>query len=199
MKLWSGQTVSFFGSALTRLALPLLAIVALEATPAEMGLLTAVETAPVLLIGLFAGVWVGRYRRRNLLIAGDVGRALLLGSLEVLPAVFATPLTAIPLLLSSSFLGNLGWVLYNVNAVSVRQAITPLELQGRMNATLRFLVAGMLPLGALAGGALGGLLGLRETIALAAGGSVLASLWVVFSPVRRLSRMEDIVPLAGEG
>src|SRR5262245_24277851 len=78
MKLWVGQTISLFGSALSRLALPLIAALTLNAIPAEMGLLAAVDTAPSLVVGLFAGVWVDRYRRRTLLIAGDLGRALLL-------------------------------------------------------------------------------------------------------------------------
>ena len=56
MKLWVGQTISLFGSALSRLALPLIAVITLNATPAEMGLLAAVGTAPSLVVGLFAGV-----------------------------------------------------------------------------------------------------------------------------------------------
>jgi MFS family permease len=78
MKLWVGQTISLGGSALTGLALPLLAALTLHATAAEMGLLAAVGTAPSLVVGLVAGVWVDRYRCRPLLIAGDLSRALLL-------------------------------------------------------------------------------------------------------------------------
>jgi MFS family permease len=81
MKLWVGQTISQFGSALSQLALPLIAVITLNASPAEMGLLAAVGTAPSLLVGLFAGVWVDRCRRRTLLITGDVGRALLLATI----------------------------------------------------------------------------------------------------------------------
>jgi MFS family permease len=73
-----GQTVSAFGSDITGVALPLTALILLGATPAQMGLLGALEAAPVLLLGLFAGVWVDRLRRRPLLIAADLGRALLL-------------------------------------------------------------------------------------------------------------------------
>jgi MFS family permease len=394
MKLWSGQVISLMGSAFSGLAMALLAALTLGATPIQMGLLTAAGSAPSLLIGLFAGVWVDRYRRRPFLIAGDVGRALLLatipiaallgelsmvqlyavsflagvltvffdvasqsylpaiidrrqlmegnsklglsssitavagpslagvviqaitapfavvldslsflasaglvllirrreerpqvapapvfsglseglreglqmvirdgrlralagclatsnlasnvffalymlygtrelglnaaalglvygigaigaplgavcapwaaarfglgptilggailGSLEVLPAVFATPRLAVPLLMLSSLIGNFGWVVHNVNSLSLRQAITPPALQGRVHATWHFLVTGMLPLGALAGGALGQALGLRPAIALAACGSALASLWVIFSPLPKL-------------
>ena len=58
--------------------------------------------------------------------------------MEVLPAILAAPGLAVPLLLLSSLLGNFGWSLYNVSKSSLRQAITPLALQGRMNATLLF-------------------------------------------------------------
>jgi len=81
LKLWSGQTISLFGSEITSLALPLTAILVLGATPAQMGILGAVQNAPYLLIGLFVGVWVDRLRRRPLLIGVDLGRAILLGSI----------------------------------------------------------------------------------------------------------------------
>lgn len=83
LKLWAGQTVSQAGSQLTLVALPLTAALTLHARPSEMGLLTAVESAPFLLIGLPAGAWVDRLRRRPILIAADVGRGVLLGSLPV--------------------------------------------------------------------------------------------------------------------
>jgi hypothetical protein len=60
MKLWVGQTISLFGSTSRLMALPLIAAIILKATPAEMGVLAAVGTAPSLVVGLFAGVWVDR-------------------------------------------------------------------------------------------------------------------------------------------
>jgi hypothetical protein len=395
MKLWIGQTISLFGSRFTALATQFIAAVTLQATPIEMGILAALGTAPSLLVGLFAGVWIDRHRCRPILLASDLGRALLLaaipvaalagvlsmellyvvsflvgvlsvffdiayqsylptlvdrdqlvegnsklvvssstaniaglglagvaiqaitapmaialdalsyvvsfvfvllirrrekvsdevhppmlaqalegigvvfgnpllrafalclgtsnfttsvffalyilfgtrelgmgaaalglvygigvvggivggmvaprvathlgiggaivggaflGATEVLPAVFATPETAVPLLLLSSVVGNLGWTVYGVNATSLRQAIIPQSLQGRMNATLNFLVAGVLPVGGMIGGVLGQVLGLREAIALAAVGSMLSFLWVAFSPVRQLARIPE--------
>jgi MFS family permease len=80
LKLWVGQTVSLFGSEVTDLALPLTAVLVLQATPAQMGALGAVEYAPALLVGLVAGVWIDRLRRRPVLLAADLGRALLLAS-----------------------------------------------------------------------------------------------------------------------
>jgi len=81
--------------------------------------------------------------------------------------------------------------IYNINQVSLRQAITPHRLQGRMNATMRFLVWGTMPLGGLLGGALGASLGLRAAIAVAAGGGLLGFLWVALSPVRTLRAIPD--------
>ena len=77
MKLWTGQAVSQFGSMVTRDALPLIGLMVLRATPLQMGLLSAAGSAPVLILGLLAGAWVDRLRRRPILIAADLGRALL--------------------------------------------------------------------------------------------------------------------------
>lgn len=81
MKLWTGQTISQFGSMITREALPFTAVLVLHATPAQMGLLIAASAAPVLVLGLIAGVWVDRLRRRPILIVADLLRALLLLSI----------------------------------------------------------------------------------------------------------------------
>jgi len=81
--LWAGETVSQIGSQVTLLALPLTAVLTLRATPFQMGVLRALQYSPALLIGLFAGVYIDRLRRRPLLIGADIGRALLLGSIPV--------------------------------------------------------------------------------------------------------------------
>ncbi len=78
MKLWTGQTISEFGSRITREALPLVAVIVLAASPAEMGILTAISALPVLLFSLAAGVWVDRVRRRPVMIAADIARLLIL-------------------------------------------------------------------------------------------------------------------------
>jgi MFS family permease len=78
VKLWVAQTVSLLGSHVSFLALPLIAASTLNATPVQMGVLTTVSTLPALLLGLFAGVWVDRHRRRPILIATDIGQAVLL-------------------------------------------------------------------------------------------------------------------------
>ncbi len=89
MRLWAAQTVSLFGSQVTTLALPLTAALTLRATPAQMGVLGAAQFAPFLLIGLFAGVWIDRRRRRPVMIAADVGRAVLFALIPALALLHA--------------------------------------------------------------------------------------------------------------
>ncbi|HEX5506669.1 MAG TPA: MFS transporter [Thermomicrobiales bacterium] len=399
LKLWAGQTVSAFGDQVSLLALPLAAVLALHAGAAQMGFLTAAGRAPVLLLGLFAGVWADRLRRRPLLIGADLGRALLLGSIPAvallgrltlpylymvaflvgalavvfsvayqayLPALVARaelvegnskltatrsiaqiagpglagalvqlltapvailadavsflasalslgligkpearlravrgesstrgeigeglrlvwrnpvlraaagcggtynccnamilalyvlylarglalppaligvilaalgpgsllgalvavraarrfglgptivggiavagganllvplaggPLAVVaPVLVAAAFVNGFGQPLYNINQVSLRQAITPDRLQGRMNATMTVVVGGAAPLGALLGGALGAAIGPRAALALGACGTLLACLWIVCSPVLALREQPE--------
>jgi MFS family permease len=81
LKLWAGQTVSLFGSLIGRFALPLVAVLTLEASPAQVALLQLAEMAPGPVVGLVAGAWVDRLRRRPLMLWADVGRALLLATI----------------------------------------------------------------------------------------------------------------------
>jgi MFS family permease len=406
MKLWTAESISQLGSQVSLLALPLIAISVLHASPFEVGLLSTVEFAPFVLVGLLAGVWVDRLRRRPVLVVGDLGRAVALSSIPVayalgsltigqlylvafttgvltvffdvayqsyLPSlvgaeeliegnakleisrsgaqiagpglagvlidlvtapvavvadavsfvasaagvllirreepapvrasgearkgamrremgeglryvlghrllrpiaattatanlfssimfavtvvwmvrelglrpaaiglVFAAgnlgwlvgavlsgrlarwiglgraivlpeavgglgalllPLTprgaAIPVLIVAQFVLSFGSTAYNINQVSLRQAITPARLHGRMNATMRFMVWGTLPLGSLIGGALGGTIGLRPTLWVGALGGLLSFLPAALSPVRRLTSIDAAMPATG--
>lgn len=78
LRLWSGQTVSEFGTQITTLAMPFLAALTLHANTEQMGFLTAAATAPYLVIPLFAGIWVDRYRRRPIMLIANLGQGLLL-------------------------------------------------------------------------------------------------------------------------
>jgi len=80
LKLWSAETVSQFGSQVGQLALPLAAIIVLDATPFEVAALGTIVFLPFILFTLPAGVWVDRMRRRPILIGGDLGRAALLAT-----------------------------------------------------------------------------------------------------------------------
>jgi hypothetical protein len=105
--------------------------------------------------------------------------------------VLATPRTAFPLLVSAGLATNFIRPVYNINQVSLRQAITPHRLQGRMNATMRFLILGAAPLGALLSGWLGGAVGLRHAMTIMVAGTLLPFLWVYFSPVRGLRTIPE--------
>ena len=85
-RLWIGETVSQFGTMISQLALPLVAILVVHATTFEVGLLTALESVAFLLVGLPAGAWVDRMRYRWVLIVNDVIRALAIGSIPLVDA-----------------------------------------------------------------------------------------------------------------
>ena len=83
LKLWAGQTISEMGSVVTRTAVPLVALLVLGAGPWEMALLVVSASLAVLLVGLVAGAWVDRLRRRPLLIWTDAARVVLLFSIPI--------------------------------------------------------------------------------------------------------------------
>jgi MFS family permease len=83
MKLWTGETISEFGSKIGGVSITFLAVIALHATPAQMAALAAWRTIPALLFSLFAGVWVDRLRRRPLMIGADLANIVLLASIPI--------------------------------------------------------------------------------------------------------------------
>jgi MFS family permease len=121
-----------------------------------------------------------------------VGSMLVSGLTAPLIAI-APPDLAFPFIAVGIFIGSLGGAVYNINQVSLRQAITPGPMQGRMNATMRFIVWGTIPIGAIVGGFLGGTIGLQPTIWVSAVGGFLAFLPVLLSPVRTIRKMPEPV------
>ena len=83
VRVWSAATISIFGSLVTRIALPLAAILVLGSGAVEVAILRSVDLIATLVFGLVAGAWVDRLRRRPVLIWADLGRAALLGSIPV--------------------------------------------------------------------------------------------------------------------
>jgi MFS family permease len=81
MRLWTGQTISAFGSLVGATAIAFTAILVLHATPFQLGMLAVFRLAPGFLTGLIAGAWVDRLRRRPILIGADIGRAMLLATI----------------------------------------------------------------------------------------------------------------------
>jgi MFS family permease len=111
LRLWGAQTISQFGSQISFVALPLVAIVTLEATPFEVAALGAVEMLPFLLIALPAGVWVDRLPRKPILVLGDLGRAL---ALSTIPLAYALDALTISQLYVVGFLVGICTVFFDV-------------------------------------------------------------------------------------
>src|SRR5258707_13662539 len=88
MKLWTGETVSLFGTRMGDVAISFAAVIALKATPFQMGILAAAGIVPTLGLGLFAGVIVDRIRRRPILTGTDIGRFIVLSTTPI-AAMFA--------------------------------------------------------------------------------------------------------------
>jgi MFS family permease len=93
LKLWAGQAISQIGSWISHAGLPLAAVLVLGASPLQMGILSGVGAAAVLLFGLLAGAWADRLRRRPILIVSDLGRAAVLGTVPVLAAMHRLTMT----------------------------------------------------------------------------------------------------------
>ena len=151
--------------------------------PALLGLIVAAG-GPGALLGALAAVPLAKRIGVGPTI---VGSQVLTGI-----ACLAAPLAGGPIwvaalvLAGGEFLLGIARTLFNITQLSLRQAITPDRLQGRVNATMRFMMWGVTPAGALAGGLLGTAIGLRETLLLAAFGVLAAFLWVALSSVARL-------------
>ena len=100
LAVWSASTISIFGSLITRTALPFAAILVLDAGPLEISALRSAELIAGLIVGLVAGAWVDRLRRRPILIWADLGRAALLASI---PIAFVFNVLGLPQLLLVAF------------------------------------------------------------------------------------------------
>jgi MFS family permease len=138
--------------------------------------------------GIVLGAILSAPLARRLGVGPVIVGSMLIGGLGGFPMVLMPPepLAAGALLFTTSFVIGLSGVIYNVTQVSFRQAITPLAMQGRMNATMRFIVWGTLPIGSVIGGILATFLPLRTTILIGALVGASAFLWVLASPVRSL-------------
>jgi MFS family permease len=147
-----GQSVSMLGDQITGIALPLTAVLALHASAGQMGALTTAYLVPNLLFSLHAGAWVDRRGgRRNVMLATDVGRALLIGSV---PVAYALGHLTWAQLYAVAFLTGSLSVLFFVAYGAMIQMIVPRDQYVEANS----LVHGSRAFSFLAGNSLGGVL-----------------------------------------
>jgi MFS family permease len=165
-------------------------------TPALMGVIGAIGATGWLL----GSATADRLRRRL-----GVNGATILGASLTGPAALLVPLApthdlAIPFLAASGMIMGFGAVVYNIQQVSLRQAITPERLQGRMNASMRFFVWGTMPLGSLVGGALATAFGVRTALFVGACLGFTSILPILLSPLRRVREFpeQEEMPLLHE-
>lgn len=133
VRLWSAQAVSAFGARITREGLPIAAVVALGASPAQVGLLSALSNGPALIVGLAAGGFVDRSRRRGLMIAADLVRALVLASVPL--AALLGALSLAQLYIAAALVGAAS-VLFEIADHAYLPSLVPREELTRANASL---------------------------------------------------------------
>jgi predicted MFS family arabinose efflux permease len=177
-------TSNFFGGIAAAVQIVFL-VRSVHASPGVIGLLFSMGGVGGVLGALAAGPIarrVGGARATLIGIAGNVGGLLIPLTMPGAGLV----LFGIGFMIVSFFV-----VVYNVNQVSFRQRLCPDRLLGRMNASMRFVVWGVLPIGALIGGVLGSLVGLRPTLWIGAVGEVLAIGWLLASPMRSMREFPE--------
>ena len=151
-RFWLGQTISLFGDQVSLIAVPLVAVLVLDANAAQMGYLIAAELMPNLLFALHAGAWVDRRgRRRQTMIATDLGRA---GAIATIPLAYGLDILTIEQLYVVAFLVGSLSVLFQVSHASLFVSIVPREEYVSANS----LLAGSRAFSFVAGPSIGGVL-----------------------------------------
>ncbi|MEV0232690.1 MFS transporter [Nonomuraea sp. NPDC050786] len=180
-------TVNLFSGALMSVFFLYLVHVGMDA--AQVGLIVAVGSSGALLGALLTDRLTGWFGVGPMMITA---MALPVVGYLVLAAVTGHSPAAVGAVAAGSFVVQFGIPVFNVNVVSFRQICTPDELLGRVTATARTGVLGAFSIGSLLGGALGSASGLRTTILVAAGGTLMVAAVLLFSPVRTVRRLHEL-------
>jgi MFS family permease len=158
--------------------------------------LSAVEVGAVFgvgSIGSILGALVANRMQRKI----GVGLTILIPMMVASCATLAYPLAPrsfpLPVLIAGQALFGFGAVVYNITQVSLRQSITPERLQGRMNAAMRWIVWGTIPLGTMTGGALATAYSLRTALWVGAIGSLFTFLPIALTSVRSIRELPEPV------
>jgi predicted MFS family arabinose efflux permease len=138
-RLWAGESVSLIGTQVTQFAMPLVAVLSLDATVTEVGVLNALRFVPVLLLSLFAGVWLDRRRRRPVLIACSLGNVAAIG---LVPLSSAAGFLSIGLLYGIVSVSGVLSMTFDVGALSYVPSLVGreqlAEANGRIQASTAF-------------------------------------------------------------
>ncbi len=150
-------------------------------------------------VGAVAGALTADRFARRVGLGPAIVLSMLLGGPGLLLIALAPVDFPVPLLIAGGLLQGVAVVVYNINQLSFRQAITPRAMLGRMNATMRFIVWGTIPVGQILGGVIATGLGVHEAIYIGAAGSFLAVIPLLISPVRTLREMPPRLDDAVDG
>lgn len=151
--------------------------------PAVLGVVIAAGGAGSLIGSTLAPAFVRRMGLGRMMIGASVFYGLIL---FLVPLAHPPPVFALICLLIQQFFGDLAMAAFNVSAISLRQTLAPENILGRVNAAMQLLSMGVMSVGALFGGLIAAGAGIRFTLAVAAGGVLLSSAWIIASPVRKL-------------
>lgn len=163
----------------------------LDLSPALVGVALATQSV---------GAVVGAMGAAPLARRIGIGPSIVAGTFFALAAVVARAASAgdlaaaLPLLVAGQLTLGVTWSIFNVNGPSLRQALTPHHLLGRVNASYRFSAWGITPLGALAGGLLAEAFGIRAAMVAAGAWMILPAVFAAFSPLRALRRATPAEP-----
>lgn len=158
----------------------------LALSPGQIGLVFALGN-----VGTLVGAVLANRLARLFGLGPTIVGSLFIGGFGVLLVALAPRDAPIPFLVAAGVTGGIAQMVYNINQVSYRQAICPPRMQGRMNATVRFLVWGTIPVGNILGGVLATVVGVHETIWIGAILSFAPALFPFLSPVRTLTEMPE--------
>jgi MFS family permease len=150
-------------------------------------------------IGVLSGALTAERVTRAFRLGPTIMLGMLVSCFALLLLGLAPTQHAVVYFVIAWLLFGFGGTIYNIDQVSLRQAITPDRMLGRMNASMRFMVWGTMPFGSLAGAALGTVIGLRPTMLVAGIGGMLAVLWVLSRPVLALREIPspELAPAPG--
>jgi MFS family permease len=181
-------TSNFFNT-ISMTMLPIFLLRELGLSPASMGVIFSLGAVGGLLGAIATPHIVRRIGEARSIPVSAIGFSVIA---VFLPVAAMLPSIAFPLLVAQGFVGSFTVLLYNITQVTFRQRITPLRLLGRMNASVRFVVWGVMPIAALLSGVLGTWLGVVPTMWIGAIGQLFAALFVVVGPFWAMRDLPDV-------